>query len=148
MIPFDVIQMLEISSIYLYYYASNGQEHIYLWSCKTVQFDGEKQLSSDPYQPRVKVSSQLKFQQDQLVAFKSNRRPDKNLLKILNSVKKCTSYFFCFVFRFKGSLFLGVFSFSFCLFQFGFLYFLPRVSKLIYTHIFLAHSMMPAYPQQ
>lgn len=54
---------------------------------------------------------ELKFQQDQLVAFKSNRRPDKNLLKILNSVKKCTSYFFCFVFRFKGSLFLGVFSF-------------------------------------
>lgn len=39
---------------------------------------------------------ELEFQQDQLVAFKSNRRPDKNLLKILNSVKKCTSYFFFF----------------------------------------------------
>lgn len=91
---------------------------------------------------------ELKFQQDQLVAFKSNRRPDKNLLKILNNVKKCTSYFFVLFLDLKGLFFLGVFSFSFCLFYFGFLYFLPRVSKLIYTHIVLAHSMMPAYPQQ
>lgn len=91
---------------------------------------------------------ELKFQQDQLVAFKSNRRPHKNLLKILNSVKKCTSYFFALFLDLKGLFFLGVFSFPFCLFYFGFLYFLPRVSKLIYMHIFLAHGMMPAYPQQ
>lgn len=70
---------------------------------------------------------ELKFQQDQLVAFKSNRRPDKNLLKILNSVKKFTSYFFCFVFRFKGSFFFG------CVF----LFILP---VLVWLSIFPAQS--------
>lgn len=63
---------------------------------------------------------ELKFQQDQLVAFKSNRRPDKNLLRILNSVKKCTSYFFALFLDLKGLFFWVCFPFHFACFSLAF----------------------------